>query len=155
MNKGNEDGQNSVATSALNANPTNLYSLQAMAYNTFLNMYANCKQFDKYTNINCLAEESRYTFADDMVVYLMNPQTAEKEIDKYVERMLKRHCHHNSQAYFELILSTELMANFFNELGYEDLGECCANWRDELFFEEDTICKYISMDDISKLWALR
>lgn len=132
-----------------------LGTLQQKAYNVYLNVYANWEKYDKLTGTDCMAKENRYTFADDMVVYLCNPETAETEIDKYIKRMLNNHCKHKKQAYYELILSTMVMSNLFYEWGWENLSALCSDWYNKLFFNEETIYQYITEDEIKDLWGLR
>mgnify|MGYP007022360117 CR=1 FL=1 len=132
-----------------------LGTLQQKAYCGYQSVYKGWVEYDKLTKTDCLSNESRYTFAYDMVVYLCNPNTAETEIDNYIKRQLNNHCKHNKQAYYELILSTMVMSNLFYEWGWENLSALCADWYDNLFFEEDTIYKYITEEEISDLWGLR
>ena len=132
-----------------------LYQLQKQVYGAYQNVYANWKGIDKLYNINCLRENSHYTFADDMVVYLMDKKNAKEQIDKYIKRMLGAHCKNNKQGYFEMILSTMLMANVFHEINMDDLSETCSGWYYKLFYNEETIKKFIKMDEIEEMWRLR
>ena len=127
------------------------FSLVNIAYNTYLNVYANWKSYDKQTYTDCLAEENKYTFADDMVIYMGNPN----ELEKYIKRMLKRFCKNNKQAYFEMILSTMTMANLFYSWGANEESEICSYYYSALFFDEDTDSKYITENELSDLWGLR
>ena len=131
--------------------------LQNAVYSAYLDAYAQWKAIDKLYNGEdaVLANENRYTFADDMVVYLINPKSAETEIDKYIKRMLNTHCKNNMQGYFEMILATSLMSHVFNQIGKDNLSDLCADWYHDLFFNEDTIYKYITKDQIRELWHLR
>lgn len=132
-----------------------LFEAQTKAYSTYQSVYKNWEQYDKLTTTCCLRNESQYTFADDMVVYLLNPNTAKQEIDKYIKRALRTHCKKKPQAYYELILSTMVMSNLFFEWGYNDLSEVCSDWYHTLFYDEEFIYKYITEEEISKLWGLR
>ena len=127
------------------------FSLANIAYNTYLNVYANWEKWDKHTHTDCLAEENKYTFADDMVIYMGNPN----ELEKYIERMLKRFCKNNKQAYFEMILSTMTMANLFYEWGANKESEICSYYYSALFFDENTYSKYITENELSDLLRLR
>lgn len=129
----------------------NTFSLANIAYNTYLNVYANWEKWDKHTHTDCLAEENKYTFADDMVIYMGNPN----ELEKYIKRMLSRFCKGNKQAYFEMILSTMTMANLFYSWGAEEESEICTEYYSNLFFNEDIYTKYITEDELSDLWGLR
>lgn len=128
-----------------------IYSLVNIAYNGYLNVYADWKFYDKQTNTNCLENENKYTFASDMVIYMGNP----KELKKYIERMLNVHCKNNKQAYFEMILSTITMANRFNAWGADKESKICSDYYSALFFNENTYTKYVTEDEISDLWRLR
>ena len=132
-----------------------LFELQSKTYSEYLNVYAVWRETDKHYSINCLQDRNYYTFADDMIVYLMNVKTAETEIDKYIKRMLRTHCKNNKQGYFEMIISTLLMTNIFNKIGLSDLSNLCADWHQKLFFDEDTIKKYIKIEEIEDMWRLR
>lgn len=127
------------------------FSLANIAYNTYLNVYANWEKWDKHTHTDCLAEENKYTFADDMVIYMGNPN----ELEKYIERMLKRFCKNNKQAYFEMILSTMTMANLFYSWGANKESEICSDYYSALFFDENTYSKYITIDELRDLLRLR
>lgn len=127
------------------------FNFANIAYNTYLGVYANWKSYDKLTQTNCLTEENKYTFADDMVVYMGNP----KELEKYIKRMLSRFCKNNKQAYFEMILSTITMTNLFYNWGAEKESEICSYYYSALFFDEDTYSKYITENELSDLWGLR
>ena len=135
----------------------NLYELRNSVYGIYLSVYNNWKNTDRQYNgdEHILDEENHFTFADDMVVYLTNPKTAEAEIDNYIKRMLSRFCKKNKQAYYEMILSTMVMSNVFFELGYENLSELCADWYSKLFYDEEFIYKYITEEEISEMWRLR
>lgn len=122
-----------------------------LAYNAYLNVYKDWKNYDRQTSTDCLEDENKYTFADDMVVYMGNP----KELEKYINRMLSRFCKNNKQAYFEMILSTMTMANLFYRWGAEKESEICTEYYSNLFFNEDTYTKYITEDELSELWSLR
>lgn len=113
------------------------------------------RETDKKYGLNCLQDRNYYTFADDMIVYLMNKKTAKTEIDKYIKRMLRTHCKNNKQGYFEMIISTLLMTNIFNKIGRNDLSNLCEDWHQKLFFDDDTIKKFIKMDEIEDMWRLR
>ena len=128
-----------------------IYSLVNKAYNTYLGVYANWKSYDKLTKTYCLAEENKYTFADDMVIYMGNTT----ELKNYIERMLNRFCKNNKQAYFEMILSTMTMANLFCAWGANKESKICSDYYNKLFFNEDTYSKYITKDEISELQSLR
>lgn len=127
------------------------FSLVNIAYNAYLNVYANWKNYDKQTHTDCLAEENKYTFASDMVLYMGNPN----ELEKYIERMLKRFCKNNKQAYFEMILSTMTMANAFRRWGADKECDICGDYYTKLFFNENTYSKYITENELSDLWILR
>lgn len=129
----------------------NTFSLVNKAHSTYLGVYADWKKYDKLTNTNCLAEESKYTFADDMVIYMGNPN----ELEKYIKRMLKRFCKNNKQAYFEMILSTITMANLFYSWGANKESEICSDYYSALFFDENTYSKYITENELSEMWGLR
>ena len=128
-----------------------IYSLVNKAYNTYLGVYANWKSFDKLMQTNCLAEENKYTFADDMVIYMGNTT----ELKNYIERMLNRFCKNNKQAYFEMILSTMTMANLFCAWGANKESKICSRYNTDLLFDKDTYSKYITEDELSDFWVLR
>lgn len=132
-----------------------LFDLQGIAYGTYLSVYENWQKWGEHIGHPCLNKENGYTFADDMVVYLLNPKTAGAEIDKYIKRALKTFCKGKKQAYYELILSTMVMSNLFYEWGYEDLSKVCSDWYLTLFYDEDFIYKYITEDEIAEMWHLR
>lgn len=157
MNKNEKNGQNSsVAASAQeNENIVSLGTLQQKAYCGYQSVYKGWVEYDKLTKTDCLSNKSRYTFAEDMVAYIVDTKTAEKQIDSYINRMLKRWCKNNKQAYYELILSTMFMSNMFAELGLDNLGELCADWYYKLFYDEEFIYNYITEKEISDLWGLR
>lgn len=123
----------------------------SIAYNTYLNVYADWKKYDKQTQTDCLADKNKYTFADDMVAYMGNTT----ELEKYIKRMLSRFCKKNKQAYFEMILSTMTMANLFYNWGAEKESEICSYYYSALFFDENTYTKYITENELSELWGLR
>lgn len=127
------------------------FALTNLAYNAYWNVYRDWKKYDRQTLTNCLEDENKYTFADNMVVYMGNP----KELEKYIKRMLSRFCKNNKQAYFEMILSTMTMANLFYSWGAEEESEICTEYYSNLFFNEDTYTKYITEDELSELWSLR
>lgn len=127
------------------------FTLVDKAYKTYLGVYANWKSYDKLTNTNCLYDENKYTFADDMVIYMGNPE----ELEKYIERMLSKFCKNNKQAYFEMILSTMTMANLFYKWGANKENKICSDYYSKLFFDKDTYSKYITKDELSGLWSLR
>lgn len=129
----------------------NFAGLIAIADNEYYKVYKNWKNYDKLTNTNCLNDDNRYSFAYDMVAYLGNTD----ELNKYIERMLKRHCKKNKQGYYEMILSCMTMANVFNAWGADKESEVCSSWYSKLFFNEDTIYQYITEEEISDLWRLR
>lgn len=129
----------------------NIATLLATADYNYYNVYKNWRNYDKLTETNCLEDNNRYSFAYDMAVYIGNTN----ELEKYIERMLNRHCKKNKQGYYEMILSTMLMANLFNAWGADKESEVCSDWYSGLFFNEDTIYKYITEEEISDLWRLR
>lgn len=133
-----------------------LDKLQQNAYSAYQSTYRKWERYDKQIGMSCLSQDNRYTFADDMVSYLSDySSTAANEIDSYIKRMLKRFCKHNKQAYYELIISTMLMANLFNEWGYEKESQVCSDWYYDLFFNEQTYSQYITEQEISDFYRLR
>lgn len=129
----------------------NFAALIAIADNEYYNVYKNWKNYDKLTNTNCLDDDNRYSFAYDMVAYMGNTN----ELNKYIERMLNRHCKKNKQGYYEMILSCMTMANLFNAWGADNESTICSDWYSKLFFNEDFIYQYITEEEISALWGLR
>lgn len=129
----------------------NYAAMFAIADNEYYKVYKNWKNYDKLTNTNCLDDDNRYSFAYDMVAYYGNTD----DLNKYIERMLRKHCKKNKQGYYEMILATMTMANVFNSWGATEESEVCSSWYSELFFNEDTIYQYITEDEISDLWGLR
>ena len=132
-----------------------LGEIEQGAYNFYQHTYKSWSDYDKLTKTNCLNDESRFTFATDMVVYLMDSETAPQEIDKYIKRALKNFCKHHKQAYYELILSTMAMSNLFYELGYKECSKVCSDWYLKLFYDEEFLLKYVTEEEISDLWGLR
>lgn len=119
-----------------------------VAYNAYLSVYKIWRDYDKQTYTDSLEDENRYSFADDMVVYMGDIN----ELNKYIERMLDRHCKGDKQAYFEMILSTMTMANVFADWGADKESELCGKWYRKLFYRDYT--KYITEEEISDLWGL-
>ena len=133
----------------------NVNELEQIAYSAYIKTYANWENYDKLTKVGCLTSRNYFTFASDMVTYLVNRNTAKSEIDSYIKRMLNRFCKRSKQAYYEMILSTMLMANLFNEWEMDDLGQLCNDWYMKLFYDEKVYKQYITEDEISDLWGLR
>lgn len=129
----------------------NFAALIAIADNEYYKVYRNWRDYDKQTYTDCLEDENKYSFAYDMVTYMGNTN----ELNKYIERMLNRHCKGNKQGYYEMILSTMTMANLFNSWGADKESVVCSDWYSTLFFDEDTIYQYVTEDEISDLWGLR
>lgn len=129
----------------------NIASVIAIADNEYYKVYKNWRDYDKQTYTDCLEDNNRYSFAYDMAVYVGNTN----ELEKYIERMLNRHCKKNKQGYYEMILSTMLMANLFHAWGADKESEVCSDWYLKLFYNEDFIYQYISEGEISDLWGLR
>lgn len=126
-------------------------SLIKTAYSTYLNVYKQWRNYDRQTYTDCLEDENKYTFANDMVVYMGNP----KELENYIERMLERFCKNNKQAYFEMILSTMTMANLFHSWGAKEEWEICSEWNNKIFFNDKIYTKYITEEELSDMWSLR
>lgn len=129
----------------------NTANLVKNAYIAYMGVYADWKSYDKQTHTDCLAAENKYTFASDMALYMGNPN----ELKKYIEKMLNQFCKNKKQGYFEMILSTMTMANLFYDWGANEESKICSDYYNALFFNEDTYSKYITEDELSKLWSLR
>lgn len=112
--------------------------------------YRNWRDYDKLTGVNCLADENRYTFADDMTAY-----DTPAELNDYIVRMLNTHCRNNKQGYFEMILATMTMSWVFKGIGADDMSRKCADWYYKLFYNRSFSRKYIITSEIEDLMMLR
>ena len=126
--------------------------LQNAVYNYYTKVYENASDYDRIMGTNILEPINKYTFAEDMVVCLMFEDIAQ-QIDNYIKKMLKRHCKGNKQAYFEMILSTNVMSKLFAELGKNNESLLCGHWHTKLFF--DIYNEYVTDEEISDMWRLR
>lgn len=126
--------------------------LHNAVYNYYIDVYENASGLDRVMGTNILEPTNKYTFAEDMVVCLMFENIA-LEIDNYIKKMLKKHCKGNKQAYFEMILSTNVMSKLFAELGLSDESKLCEHWHTKLFFY--IYNEYVTDDEIADMWRLR
>ena len=68
----------------------------AIAYGNFANIYNEAKAYSKHIGQpNMFNETNCYTFATDMALYY-----DKKDVDRYINRMLKQYCKNKKQAYY-------------------------------------------------------
>lgn len=98
-----------------------MFEMINRAYAYFQDAYKNSYKYSKLVNGVIVDRESHFTFAEDIVLYRTTA-----DIDKYIERMLKRF--RGLQSYFEMILSVETASWVFYEAGLPRLSELCSKW---------------------------
>ena len=81
-------------------NSINVFGLQMAVEELYYNNYQHLLQTEKkYYGENVLEPENRFTFAEDMVIRLIN-DNPKQEIGLYIERMLNTFCKGRVQAYY-------------------------------------------------------
>ena len=136
-------------------NSINVFGLQMAVEELYYNNYQNLlKTEKKYYGENVLEPENRYTFAEDMVIRLIN-DNPKQEIGLYIERMLNTFCKGRVQAYYEMLLSVSIVALVFYESKMFDLSKYCAQWFATLAYDEDFYSQYVTEGDIERFWTLR
>ena len=128
-----------------------LMAVKKLYHNNYQNLLKTEK---KYYGENVLEPENRFTFAEEMVIYLItdNPK---QEIGLYIERMLNTFCKGCVQAYYEMLLSVSIVALVFYESKMFDLSKYCAQWFATLAYDEDFYSQYVTEEDIERFWTLR
>ena len=123
----------------------------ALYYNNYQNLLKTEK---KYYGENVLEPENRFTFAEEMVIYLItdNPK---QEIGLYIATLLNTFCKGRVQAYYEMLLSVSIVALVFYESKMFDLSKYCAQWFATLAYDEDFYSQYVTEEDIERFWTLR
>ena len=94
-------------------------------------------------------ETNCYTFATDMALYY-----DKKDVDRYINRMLKQYCKNKKQAYYEMIMSVLCMLEIYNYLQQEDEIKFFRNWQYKLQYDENFYKSYITEEEMSDYWRL-
>lgn len=121
----------------------------AIAYDNFADIYNEAKAYSKYLGLNMFEEKSSYSFATDMALYY-----DEKDVDRYINRMLKQYCKNNKQAYYEMIMSVLCMLEIYHYLQQEDEIKFFRNWQYKLQYDENFYKPYITEEEMSDYWRL-
>jgi hypothetical protein len=77
-----------------------------------------------------------------------------KDVDRYINRMLKQYCKNNKQAYYEMIMSVLCMLEIYNYLQQEDEIKFFRNWQYKLQYDENFYKPYITEEEMSDYWRL-
>jgi hypothetical protein len=122
----------------------------AIAYGNFADIYNEAKAYSKHIGQpNMFNETNSYTFATDMALYY-----DKKDVDRYINRMLKQYCKNKKQAYYEMIMSVLCMLEIYNYLQQEDEIKFFRNWQYKLQYDENFYKSYITEEEMSDYWRL-
>lgn len=121
----------------------------AIAYGNFADIYNEAKAYSKHIGLNMFEEKSSYSFATDMALYY-----DKKDVDRYINRMLKQYCKNDKQAYYEMIMSVLCMLEIYNYLQKEDEIKFFRNWQYKLQYDENFYKSYITEEEMSDYWRL-
>jgi hypothetical protein len=77
-----------------------------------------------------------------------------KDVDRYINRMLKQYCKNNKQAYYEMIMSVLCILEIYNYLQKEDEIKFFRNWQYKLQYDENFYKSYITEEEMSDYWRL-
>ena len=143
------DARMNMSESSLSAE-TNLQDIDFQSCRFFLCPKKCTKNAPKSRpGLDMFAAESRYTFATDIVFY-----SSTKEIDAYINRMLKQYCKKNKQAYYEMIMSVLCMLEIYNYFQDEEMSMFFRNWQYKLQYSEEFYKPYITESEMSDYWRL-